>query len=221
VVRLTPILAIEQCAVDDSGIRPAPWIRIRVRMAGMPSTRGGTDAMSSRSARRAVSHGNDDRNVRGTRAIRAPDAIGLREACRTAGSTRMAEIVGRTASAWRAAKPLRVAVQLVVLVAVSQVADLVVGAMRLPVPSNVVGMLVLFLLLQYGVLHLEQVSAGATLLVRHLAFFFVPIAVGLMAYRELLATTGVALLLVIAASALVGMLVAGLVAQLLKRVRPA
>jgi putative effector of murein hydrolase LrgA (UPF0299 family) len=41
-----------------------------------------------------------------------------------------------------------------------------------------------------------------------------------MAYRELLATTGLAMLLVIAASALVGMLAAGLVVQLVKRLRP-
>ena len=115
---------------------------------------------------------------------------------------------------------VRLVVQFTLLIGVSQLADLAAAAMRLPVPSNAVGMLALFLLLRYGVLHLEQVSAGAALLVRHLAFFFIPIAVGLMAYRELIATTGIALLLVIGASALVGMLVAGLVAQLLKRVRP-
>jgi len=120
----------------------------------------------------------------------------------------------------RTGQALRLGIQFVLLVALSQLADLAVTAMHLPVPSNAVGMLVLFLLLHYGVLHLDQVDAGAALLVRHLAFFFIPIAVGLMAYRELLATTGVALLFVIAASALVGMLVAGLVAQLLKRLRP-
>lgn len=126
-------------------------------------------------------------------------------------------IVGKAASTWRTERALRVAIQFAVLVAVSLVAELVVGGMQLPVPSNAVGMLLLFLLLQCGALPLEQVSAGAALLVRHLAFFFIPIAVGLIAYRELLATTGLALLLVIAASAIVGVLVAGLVAQVLKR----
>ena len=129
----------------------------------------------------------------------------------------IAKIIGKAASAGRNETPLRLIVQFLLLVAVSQVADLAVAAMRLPVPSNAVGMLVLFLMLHYRVLHLEHVNAGATLLVRHLAFFFIPIAVGLMAYRELLATTGLALLLVIAASALVGMVIAGLVAQLMKK----
>ncbi len=126
-------------------------------------------------------------------------------------------IIGKSGPPGRSGQTLRLVVQFIVLIAVSQVADLAVAAMHLPVPSNAVGMLALFLMLHYRVLHLEQVNAGATLLVRHLAFFFIPIAVGLMAYRELLVTTGVALLLVIGASALVGMLLAGLVAQLLKR----
>ena len=132
----------------------------------------------------------------------------------------IASITGKAAAASRTGQALRLTVQIALLIGVSQLADLAVSAMHLPVPSNAVGMLVLFLLLLYGVLPLEHVNAGAALFVRHLAFFFIPIAVGLMAYRDLLATTGLALLLVIAASALVGILVAGLVVQLLKRVRP-
>jgi holin-like protein len=120
----------------------------------------------------------------------------------------------------RTTRALGVTVQLVLLVALSQLAELAVRAMHLPVPSNAVGMLMLFLLLHHGILRLGQIDAAAALFVRHLAFFFIPIAVGLMAYRELLATTGTELLIVIAASALIGMLAAGLVVQLVKRVRP-
>ena len=129
-------------------------------------------------------------------------------------------IIDNVDRASRTRQALRLAVQFFLLVAVSLFAELAVASIHLPVPSNAVGMLLLFLLLQSGLLDLELVNAAAALLVRHLAFFFVPIAVGLMAYRELLATTGLALLLVIAASALVGMLAAGLVAQLVKRLRP-
>jgi len=128
--------------------------------------------------------------------------------------------VVEAARAGRIGQALRIAVQLILLVAVSQFAEVIVAAMHVPVPSNAVGMLVLYLLLHYRVLRLEQVNAVAALLVRHLAFFFIPIAVGLMAYQELLVTTGLALLLVIGASALVGMLVAGLVAQMVKHLHP-
>ena len=130
------------------------------------------------------------------------------------------DTTGKAAAVDRAGQALGLVVQLALLVALSQLADLVVRVLQLPVPSNALGMLALFLLLQYGVLHLGHIDAAAALFVRHLAFFFIPIAVGVMAYRELLATTGAALLFVIAASALVGMLVAGLVVQLLKRLRP-
>ena len=119
----------------------------------------------------------------------------------------------------RVGQGLRIAAQLILLVALSQLAEIVAVALRLPVPANAVGLLVLFLLLYCGVLRLEQVDTVSALLVRHLAFFFIPIAVGLMAYQELLATNGLALLLVIGVSALVGMLVAGLVVQLAKHLR--
>ena len=130
------------------------------------------------------------------------------------------ETTGKHAPVDRASRALRLSMQFVLLVAISQFVGLAVTALHLPLPSNAVGMLALFLMLQYGVLRLETVNVASSLLVRHLAFFFIPIAVGLMAYQELLATTGLAILLVIALSAIVGILVAGLVAQLLKRLRP-
>ena len=129
-------------------------------------------------------------------------------------------IIVKAAPVGRTGRALRLAAQFILLVAISKFVELAVTALHLPLPSNAVGMLVLFLMLQYGVLRVETVNVASSLLVRHLAFFFIPIAVGLMAFQELLATTGLAILLVIASSALVGILVAGLVAQLLKRLRP-
>jgi holin-like protein len=125
----------------------------------------------------------------------------------------------KSAQVLHSGQALRLGLQFLLLVGISQLADIAVSVLQLPVPSNAVGMLLLFLLLHYGVLRLDYVNTGAALLVRHLAFFFIPIAVGLMAYRELLATTGLALLVVIALSAVIGMLVAGLVAQQIKRSR--
>jgi holin-like protein len=79
-----------------------------------------------------------------------------------------------------------------------------VGALRLPLPGNLAGMLMLCALLSTGVIHLEWVEAGASLLVRHLAFFFIPIAVGLMAFGDLFVRHGVAIIVTLIVSAGIG-----------------
>lgn len=56
----------------------------------------------------------------------------------------------------------------------------------LPIPGNVVGMMLLASALGLGVVKLAWIEAVADFLVKHLAFFFVPAGVGLMAHLDLL-----------------------------------
>lgn len=62
----------------------------------------------------------------------------------------------------------------------------IVARCHLPVPGNVLGMLILFALLTTGVVKLEWIAGAADLLTKHLAFFFIPVAVGLMQWGDLL-----------------------------------
>jgi holin-like protein len=110
---------------------------------------------------------------------------------------------------------LVVAAQLGALVLVNELAYATVGALRLPVPGNLVGMLVLLALLWAGIVRLEWIQSGATLLTRHLAFFFIPITVGLMAFAHLFVERGVAIVATLALSAAIGMGLAGHAAQAL------
>ena len=75
----------------------------------------------------------------------------------------------------------------------------------------------LLVLLAGGVVKLEWIEAGATLLLTHLAFFFVPIAVGLMNFGELLERHGIALLATLVAAAAAGIVLAGFVTQTLAK----
>lgn len=63
----------------------------------------------------------------------------------------------------------------------------------LPVPGNVLGIVILFVLLDLGVVRTEHISAGAGFLLRHLVFFFVPFAVGLMNFGDLFLEHGLLL----------------------------
>jgi holin-like protein len=110
---------------------------------------------------------------------------------------------------------LRLARQFAILSLLFGIGSLLVQRLGLPLPGNLVGMLLLLLLLHLGVVRTEQLQDLTTLALRHLNFFFVPFAVGLMTWTTLLATSGPALGLSLVGSALVGLLTAGLVGQVL------
>lgn len=104
-------------------------------------------------------------------------------------------------------------VQLAFLWLVYQLGLFLSAFFHLPVPGNVIGMVILFLLLSFKIIKLTWVEKGASFLNRHLAFFFVPIAVGLMTYTDLLKESGLALAVILFGSSVIGMAVTGGVAQ--------
>lgn len=90
-----------------------------------------------------------------------------------------------------------------------------VRAMHVPIPGNLVGMLALYLLLSLGLVKVAWFDATGSFLIKHLAFFFIPITVGLMDAGHLLALHGVGIAVTLTVSAAVGILLAGFVAQFL------
>lgn len=72
----------------------------------------------------------------------------------------------------------------------------------LPVPGNVLGIILLYFLLCSGLLPERLVSRGAAFLLRHLVFFFIPIAVGLMNFGDVFLEHGLILLCAIIAGTL-------------------
>ena len=105
--------------------------------------------------------------------------------------------------------------QLTGLFALNFAGNWFVGKIGLPLPGNLVGMLALFLLLWLGVVRMSWLEPVGPLLIRHLAFFFVPITVGLMSAGPLFAAHGIAILVVLSISAAIGIVLAGGVSQLL------
>lgn len=103
--------------------------------------------------------------------------------------------------------------QFLILVALFYAGSVVVQQTSVPLPGNLVGMLLLLLLLRVGVVRLEHVEEAAGLLLKHLNLFFIPLAVGLMAWGGLFGTSGLGLGLSLVGSAVVCLVVAGLVGQ--------
>ena len=113
-----------------------------------------------------------------------------------------------------AATSMALAGQVGLFWAIFAVSNVVVTRLHLRVPANIVGMLLLFTLLCTGIVEEQWVSLAAGVLTRHLAFFFIPVAVGLMDCGGLLWPVSHWLLLAIVVSSVAGMVVSGGLIQL-------
>lgn len=105
--------------------------------------------------------------------------------------------------------------QLFILFLINKIGFFIVDFTHLPIPGNVMGMLILFLLLCTGVIRLKWVDEVSSLLIKHLSFFFIPVSVGLMTLAPVFLKSGVALLVVLVISTLVGIVVSGSLSQVL------
>ena len=103
--------------------------------------------------------------------------------------------------------------QLAFLALINRAGYMLAHRLSLRLPGNLVGMLILFALLSGRVVRLEWVQEGASVLTRHLAFFFIPIAVGLIAFKEVFVQNGLAILGTLIVSAAAGILLCGFIAQ--------
>lgn len=130
-------------------------------------------------------------------------------------------VQGRAASRWTAQDSVLLVFELAGLWGLNKVGYIAVARLRIPLPGNVAAMLLLFGLLCAGIVPERLFARSSTLLARHLAFFFVPIAVGLMNLGGLVLSQGWQLLIVLVASAAAGLCATGWMAQLLSRTKRA
>jgi holin-like protein len=114
--------------------------------------------------------------------------------------------------------PLRVGLnyvtQCAVLCGIFLAATALTEAFSLPVPGNLLGMLLLLGLLGVGVVRPSHIQEGSGLLLRHLPLFFIPLNVGVIAWGSLFASSGIVLAVSLIGSAVMGIVVAGQIAQL-------
>lgn len=107
--------------------------------------------------------------------------------------------------------------QLFVLWLLNELGSIIVAWLNLPIPGNVLGMLLLFILLLTGVIKLEWVDQASSFLLKHLVFFFIPITVGIMTLGTIFLQNGLSLVVILIVSAVLGMIVTGGFAQLLAK----
>lgn len=117
----------------------------------------------------------------------------------------------------RVALLFRLGGQGLLLVTVYTAGNSLASGFKLPLPGNLIGLVLLLALLASGVVQPAQLQELGRILLTHLPFFFVPLAVGLMTRGTLLATSGAVLVASLIVAAAVGIATAGLVAQTVAR----
>jgi len=82
-----------------------------------------------------------------------------------------------------------------------------------PLPSSMIGLIILFISLQIKLVKIEWVEKGATWLLAELLLFFIPSAVGIVNYNEILNMKGIETVLLIAISTFIVMGATGFTAE--------
>lgn len=80
------------------------------------------------------------------------------------------------------------------------------------IPGSILGIVVVFILLETKILRLEWIELGANWLLAELLLFFIPAAVGIMKYFPMLETDGLQILIVVVFSTIIVMVSSGLTA---------
>ncbi|PYG88767.1 holin-like protein [Ruminiclostridium sufflavum DSM 19573] len=88
---------------------------------------------------------------------------------------------------------------------------------HIPLPGSIIGMLLLFVCLLLGIIKLEMIEEISRFLLDHLAFFFIPAGVGLIAYAGILKRNLIPILVICFATTFLVMIVTGWTVQIIKR----
>ena len=107
--------------------------------------------------------------------------------------------------------------QTAILTAIFVGCDQLTRLTGIPLPGNVLGVIVLFFLLLTGIIKESHISLAAEFLLRHLVFFFVPIAVGLMQWGSVFYDYGWVLAAAIVCSTALPLVIVGFMAKGLRR----
>ncbi len=104
------------------------------------------------------------------------------------------------------------------LLGISLLGNKITQVFDLHFPGSILGILFIFLLLEAKIISLEWVETGANLLIAELILFFIPSAVGVVQYKQLIITNGASFGFVIFLSTVTVMISTGLLAEFLNKI---
>ncbi len=114
---------------------------------------------------------------------------------------------------------MRYVLQFAIILAICFMGDLIHNYFNLPIPGNVLGMVMLLILLLTGVIKLTMIEDVSNFMLKHLSFFFIPAAVGLITCFTILEGKWTALMFISVVSTFIIAIVTGMTVQILMKRR--
>jgi holin-like protein len=87
----------------------------------------------------------------------------------------------------------------------------------LPIPGNILGMIILFIMLYTKVIKVDDISNVTNFFLDHLSFFFIPAGVGLMTSLGVIKSTWWQLLVVCLSTTIIIIAVTGIIVQAISK----
>lgn len=103
--------------------------------------------------------------------------------------------------------------EMLIVLAIYFVGEFLSKALHLPLPGNILGMIILLILLCTKVVKVEQVDNVSTFLLDHLAFLFIPAGVAVLNAMNVLQGNILKLLIIVITSTMLIMAVTGTIVQ--------
>lgn len=103
--------------------------------------------------------------------------------------------------------------QSIIILGIYLLGELISKGLGLPVPGNIIGMLLLLLLLCTNVIKVESVETVSNFFLDHLAFFFIPAGVGLLTSFDNIKSSLIKIILICTVATAIVIVVTGLVVQ--------
>ncbi|SHE85237.1 CidA/LrgA family protein [Clostridium fallax] len=105
--------------------------------------------------------------------------------------------------------------ELIIILSIYLIGEFVSYIFHLPVPGNIIGMILLLVLLMTKKIKVSAIETVSNFFLDHLAFFFIPAGVGLISSFGILKSAWAKLLIVCILTTMIVIAITGLVVQFL------
>ncbi|MFH0153171.1 CidA/LrgA family protein, partial [Pseudomonas aeruginosa] len=112
---------------------------------------------------------------------------------------------------------MKIYLQLLIIFGFSFVGNVISNTLNLPVPGSILGMIFLFLALQFKLLKFADVDEAGSFLINNMTILFLPAGVGIMAKWNLISHFWLQIVLIVVIALILNVLVLGKLVEWIKK----
>ena len=112
---------------------------------------------------------------------------------------------------------MKLYVQFMIILIFSFLGEAISSLFHLPIPGSIIGLILLFLALEFKVIRLRHINTVGNFLLANMTILFLPAAVGIMERFDAIKSFLLPIVLIIFGAIFLNILVIGLVVQFVKR----